>query len=163
MSYQQALRAPVARPLEWATATVTTPTIAVGAVIPVTSLTAHSHISLSSDRLVVAQGYWGALLAGLYLEPITASNTVTLDFQWYDDDAAAYVGCRGKLVANTSTNAAYLRIPTAMTLVDARSVAKTLSLRVVAHAGTTAIRFQGVRVDYLGDSWVSAISVQEAP
>lgn len=161
MSYQTALRTASLRPLEWATATVTTPAVAVNAVIPITSFTAHAHISLSSGRLVVAQGYWGALLAGLYLEPITASNAVGLDFQWYDDAASAYVGCRGKLVANTSTNANYLRIPTAMTLVDARSAAKTLSLRIVAHSGTTELRFQGVRVDYLGDSWVSAISVEE--
>lgn len=163
MSYQQALRSSRARPLEWATATVTTPTIAVNAVIPIISLTAHSHISVSSGQLVVAQGYWGALIAGLYLEPITASNAVTLDFQWYDNGAAAYIGCRGKLVANTTTNSAYLRIPTAMALVDARSASKTLSLRIAAHSGTTALRLQGVRVDYLGDSWVSAISVQEAP
>lgn len=161
MSYQQSLNTQLARPLEWATATVTTPTVAVNAVIPITSLTAHSHISVSSGQLVIAQGYWGALMAGLYLEPITASNAVTLDFQWYDNGEAAYIGCRGKLVSNTSTNTAYLRIPTAMALVDARSAAKTISLRIAAHSGTTSLRLVGVRVDYLGDSWVSAISVLE--
>lgn len=139
--------------------TIGTPDRVTDAVCPVLTWS-HSVVSQSAGVFTIPQGYKAVLIHGLYVETTTAGPNLQLSTRWYNDSASAYIGCASNTAVTTSGASTLLRVPCAMAMVDASAASVQVTLRAFAWSATNVpLSLVGSRVDYLGDSWVSIMTV----
>ena len=137
-----------------------TPTRAVDAICPVLTWS-HSVVSVSADVFTIPQGYKAVLLHGLYMEPDNVGSNLVIQTRWYSENASAYIGCATNATALTSGGTTLIRAPCAIAMIDASNESVNVTLRASYWSRTDlALKFVGTRVDYLGDSWVSIMTVR---
>lgn len=139
--------------------TIGTPNRMTDAVCPVLTWS-HSVVSQSSDAFTIPQGYKAVLMHGLYVETTTAGPTLQLETRWYNNSVSAYIGCASHTTVSTGGGSTFLRVPCAMAMVDASAASVEVTLRAFSWSATSVpLSLVGSRVDYLGDSWVSIMTV----
>jgi hypothetical protein len=139
--------------------TIGTPDRVTDAVCPVLTWS-HSVVSQSSGVFTIPQGYKAVLMHGLYVETTTAGPALQLETRWYNNSASAYIGCASHTTVSTGGASTLLRVPCAMAMVDASAASVAVTLRAFSWSATTVpLSLVGSRVDYLGDSWVSIMTV----
>lgn len=139
--------------------TIGTPDRVTDAVCPVLTWS-HSIVSESSGVFTIPQGYKAVLMHGLYLETVAAGPTILLATRWYNNSASTYVGCASNATVSVSGGAAALRVPCALAMIDASNASVQVTLRAFSWSVTNVpVSLVGTRVDYLGDSWVSIMTV----
>lgn len=140
--------------------TIGTPSRAIDAICPVLTWS-HSVVSQSSNVFTIPQGYKAVLTHGLYVETVSAGPTLELETRWYNDSASAYIGCASHATVSTGGASTLLRVPCAMAMVDASAASVQVTLRAYFWSTTgVPLSLVGSRVDYLGDSWVSIMTVR---
>jgi hypothetical protein len=161
MTYQQ--RGDLTEIIEYGIGKTGTPATAVNSVVPITTWS-HARVSVASNVFTIPVGYRAVLYMGLYTEPVTAANPLTQQTRWYNETTGQYIGVSAQAISNTSYGSGYIRNPCAIATVDASLGAVQVSVRLSFNANSNPFRFVGTRVDYLGDSWVSIITIKnEAP
>jgi hypothetical protein len=139
--------------------TIGTPDRVTDAVCPVLTWS-HSVVSQSSGVFTIPQGYKAILMHGLYVETVTAGPTLELETRWYNNSASAYIGCASHSTVSISGGTTFTRTPCAMAMVDASIASVEVTLRAFSWSLTNVpLSLVGSRVDYLGDSWVSIMTV----